>query len=151
MSPNYWGPPTWKLLHTLAAKVKEDKYPLISQQLYNYIVQICHNLPCPECSSHAKLFLSKINSQNLKTKSDLKNMLYVFHNAVSTRKGSQLFKYEQLDSNYENVNIIIAFNEFSKNFNTNGNMKFISDNFHRQQLLMVFKKWIMQNISCFDL
>lgn len=151
MSPNYWGPPTWKLLHTLAAKVKEDKYPLISQQLYNYIVQICHNLPCPECSSHAKLFLSKINSQNLKTKHDLKNMLYVFHNAVSTRKGSPLFKYEQLDSNYQNVNLIIAFNDFSKNFNTNGNMKFISDNFHRQQLLMVFKKWIMQNIACFDL
>jgi len=151
MSPNYWGPPTWKLLHTLAAKVKEDGYPLISQQLYNYIVQICHNLPCPECSAHAKLFLSKINSQNLKTKNDLKNALYVFHNAVSTRKGSRLFKYEELDSTYENVNIIIAFNDFSKNFNTNGNMKFISDNFHRQQLLTVFKKWIMQNISYFDL
>lgn len=150
MSPNYWGPPTWNFFHTLAAKVKEDKYPLIYQQLYSYIVQICHNLPCPECSSHAKLFLSKVDGKNLKTKADLQNMLYVFHNAVNVRKSNKLFKYEDLGL-YNNKNIIITFNEFSKNFNTNGNMNFISDNFHRSQLLAVFKKWVMTNINCFDL
>ena len=150
MSPNNWGPPTWNLFHTLAATVKEDKYPIISSQLYGFISQICHNLPCPECSSHAKLFLSKINSANLKTKSDFKNMLYVFHNAVNKRKVKQMYKYESLDV-YNSKNIILMFNDFAKHFNTNGNMKFISDNFHRKQLLLSLKKWLMQNVSHFEI
>ena len=150
MSPNQWGPPTWRLFHIMAEKIKEDKYPIIGMQLYSHIVQICYQLPCPECAEHAKLFLSKINANNLKTKHDLKNMLYVFHNAVNNRKKMPFYKYEDLEI-YKNKNIIQAFNDFSKNFTSNGNMKLLADNFQRRQMLSTFKKWIMQNVSNFDM
>ena len=78
MSPSDWGPPVWNLLHTMAAKVKEDKYHTIHLQLYNFVIQICYNLPCETCSNHAKSFLYKIKPHDLKKKSDLINLLYVF-------------------------------------------------------------------------
>jgi hypothetical protein len=150
MSPSNWGPPTWDLLHTLAEKVKEDKYAVISSQLYGYILQICYNLPCPECSLHAKLFLSKVNSKGLTTKNDLKNMLFVFHNVVNKRKNKKLYKQEELEI-YSKKNIIITFNKFSTQFSSYGNTRLLADNFHRKQLILSIKKWIMQNIQCFDL
>ena len=148
MSPNQWGPPTWNLFHTLAEKIKEDQYPIIGLQLYYQIMQICHQLPCPECSDHAKLFLSKINTNNLKPKNELKNMLYVFHNNVNGRKNNPQYKYENLEI-YKSKNIINVFNEFSKNFTSNGNMKLLADNFQRRQMLIAFKKWLMKNIYSF--
>jgi hypothetical protein len=148
MSPKQWGGPTWSLFHVLAEKIKEEHYPSLYKEIFSQIYQICCLLPCPECAGHAKLFLSKINVENLKTKKDLINMLYVFHNSVNTRTQSPLFKYENL-SNYSKTNIISAFNHFSKNFNTNGNMKLITDNFHRKQYLISFRKWIMLNVSKF--
>ena len=58
MSPSYWGPNTWIFMHTLACKIKEDSFPIIGKQLVLYLIQISYNLPCPECSQHAKQFWS---------------------------------------------------------------------------------------------
>jgi hypothetical protein len=150
MSPKEWGEPVWTLYHVLAEKIKEDQYPLIYRELFSQIYQISSLLPCNECSGHAKLFLSKINVEQLKTKADLINMLYVFHNSVNVRTQAKLFKYEDLIK-YKNINIISAFNNFSKKFNTNGNMQLITENFHRKQFLNNFKKWLMQHITKFTL
>jgi hypothetical protein len=80
----------------------------------------------------------------------LQNLLFVFHNSVNGRTQAPLFKHENLNI-YKSMNIIHVFNEFSKNFHTNGNMNLITENFHRKQYLINFKKWMMQNISNFDL
>ena len=77
-------------------------------------------------------------------------MLYVFHNTVNNRVNSPQFKYENLEG-YKSMNIITVFNDFSKNFHTNGNMNLIKENFHRKQFLINFRKWLMQNIPNFDL
>ena len=61
MSPSYWGPSTWIFMHTLAANVKETSFPIIGPSLILILIQICNNLPCPECSQHAKQFWSKVN------------------------------------------------------------------------------------------
>ena len=148
MSPKQWGGPIWTLYHVLAEKIKEEHYPSTYREIFSQIYQISCLLPCNECSAHAKLFLSKINVENLKTKTDLINMLYVFHNSVNTRTQAKMYKYEDLEK-YKNINIVSAFNNFSKNFNTDGNMKLITENFHRKQFLINFKKWLMQNISKF--
>ena len=37
MSPSSWGPPIWNFLHTLAAKIKEDKYTETAAQLFFFI------------------------------------------------------------------------------------------------------------------
>ena len=96
MSPSYWGPSTWIFMHTLAAKIKETSFPLIGPNVIHILIQICNNLPCPECSQHAREFWSKVKTVNIKTKTDLINLLFVFHNMVNKRKQSRPFKYENL-------------------------------------------------------
>jgi len=150
MSPSDWGPPTWLFLHTLAEKIKDERYPLIGQNLIQKIIQICHNLPCPECSVHAKGFWSNVNVHNLKTKQDLINVLFVFHNSVNKRKGKYPFKYEDLEK-YKKLTLINQYNIFTQKFNTNGNMNLINESFHRKLMMNSLRKWLMTNISHFNI
>jgi hypothetical protein len=149
MSPSYWGPSTWVFMHTLAAKIKEDSFPLISPNLILVLIQICSNLPCPECSQHAKQFWSKVKTSNIKNKIDLINLLFVFHNMVNKRKQTNPFKYENLKY-YETKNVIETYNVFSKNFNTRGNMNLINESFHRNMMLSSLRNWLMLNINHFE-
>ena len=149
MSPSYWGPSTWIFMHTLAAKIKESSFPSVGPSLIMFLIQICNNLPCPECSEHAKLFWAKVKTSNINNKTDLINLLFVFHNMVNKRKQIKAFKYENLKY-YENKNLIETYNTFSKNFNTRGNMSLINESFRRNMMLTSLRKWIMLNIIHFD-
>ena len=149
MSPSQWGPPTWMFIHTLAEKVKEDSFAIIGNQIIVNIIQICYNLPCPDCSDHSKLFWSKVKISNIKTKQDLINLLFVFHNTVNKRKNLSLFKYEDLQY-YKSKNVVSTFNSFAANFNTKGNMKLLTESFHRTRLLTFLKNWLVSNIGHFD-
>lgn len=150
MSPSYWGPSTWIFMHTLAAKIKETSFPTIGPNLILILIQICNNLPCPECSQHARQFWSKVKTANIKTKSDLINLLYVFHNMVNKRKQNPPFKPDNLKY-YETRNVIETYNIFSRNFNTRGNMSLINESFHRNRMLASLRTWMMSNLSNFDL
>jgi hypothetical protein len=149
MSPSIWGPPIWNFLHTLASKIKEDKYTELSGQLFFYIQKICTNLPCPECSQHARQFLGKVIFKRVSTKSDLINLLFLFHNAVNKRKVKPQFPIEGMGK-YSQGNLIQAYNQFIVAFNTKGNMKLLADSFQRKLILGEFKKWILQNLQHFD-
>ena len=150
MSPSYWGPNTWVFMHTLASKIKETSFPLIGQNLIGKLIQICNNLPCPECAQHANIFWSKVKTTNITTKQDLVNLLFVFHNMVNKRKELRQFKYEKLNY-YETRNIVETYNLFSRTFNTRGNMNLINESFHRDRMLANLKTWLMSNIRHFDL
>jgi hypothetical protein len=149
MSPSYWGPSTWVFMHTLSAKIKEDSFPIIGPNLILMLIQICNNLPCPDCSKHAKQFWSKVKVSNIKNKTDLINLLFVFHNMVNKRRNVNVFKYENLKF-YETKNVIETYNIFSRNFNTRGNMNLINESFHRNMMIASLKKWVMSNIMHFD-
>jgi hypothetical protein len=88
--PEVWGPPVWTFLHTLAEHVNEDVFPKIKFSLFSYIRKICSLLPCPDCSQHALRFLAKVDINKMKNKSDLINMLYIFHNTVNTKGNMNL-------------------------------------------------------------
>ena len=150
MSPSDWGPPTWIFLHTLAEKVKDTSFPLISQQLVRIMIQICNNLPCPDCTTHAKLFWINVNIANIRSKEDLINLLFVFHNSVNKRKKILPFKHENLIK-YKHFKLIQQYNNFTKKFNTNGNMNLINESFHRNLMLISLKRWLMTNISHFNM
>ena len=150
MSPTAWGPSTWMFMHTLVAKIKDSSFPIIGQKLINVLIQICNNLPCPECAQHSKHFWAKVRTTNISTKNDLVNLIFVFHNMVNKRKNYTLFKYENL-AYYDSKNIIDTYNLFSKNFNTHGNMNLINDSFHRNIMLSSLRSWMMENIKHFDL
>lgn len=150
MSPSQWGPPTWIFIHTLVAKIKDDQFQAIGQQVISHIIQICMFLPCPDCSVHAKQFWSNVNTKNIQSKQDLVNLIFVFHNSVNKRRGVRPFRYVDLQY-YNTLNLIETFNNFARNFNTNGNMKLINESFHRGRLLQILRVWLMSNLQKFNL
>lgn len=148
MSPSYWGPSTWTFMHTLAAKIKEDSFPFIGPKLIMILIQICNNLPCPDCAQHARQFWAKVKTANIKNKTDLVNLLFVFHNMVNKRKQLPPFKHENLQY-YETRNVIETYNIFARNFNTKGNMNLINESFHRNRMLASLRTWLMGNLNHF--
>jgi len=146
--PEVWGPAVWTLFHTLAERVNENIYPAVANQLFNVIVKICKFLPCPECSTDASNFLAKVQVSTLKTKTDFKNFIYLFHNWVNVKKRKPLFNYANMNK-YENYALIPVVNNFLAKYNTKGNMKLLSESFQRNLIQKDFKKWISNNIHIF--
>jgi hypothetical protein len=146
-----WGPPTWYLFHTIAHKVKDDSFIKIRYELLNNIIAICRNLPCPKCSAHATDYMSKINLNSIRTKDDLKMMLFNFHNEVNSRTGAVAFSFFDLNNTYDSaitINIIQNFFLFfrDKTFNVTS----IANTMHRERLTIILKDWFIKNINNFD-
>jgi hypothetical protein len=112
------------------------------------IVAICKFLPCPECSTDASNFLAKIDLKNYKTKDEFKNMLYLFHNYVNAKKRKALFNYANMPK-YNNLNLINVINDFIAKYNTKGNMKLLSESFHRTFVVKEFIKWFKRHSRAF--
>ena len=91
-----------------------------------------------------------LNKENIRTKNDLVDLLFVFHNMVNKRKNLKPFKYENLEY-YKTRNIVETYNAFSRNFHTHGNMNLINESFHRTRLLGQLRVWLMNGLSHFDL
>jgi hypothetical protein len=146
-----WGPAIWFLFHTLAEKVKEESFTSIRIELLNNIYSICVNLPCPMCSTHAKEYMDKINFNTIRTKEDLKNMFFQFHNTVNFRKNVALFPKEQLDEKYSKavtINIIHNFiHHFSDRYRS---PKLIANDLMRTRIVIKLKDWFSKNIQHFD-
>jgi len=147
-----WGAPTWYLFHTLAYKIKDECFSILKNELLNNIFAICRNLPCPKCATHASEYMSKINVNSIRTKEDLKYMLFRFHNEVNSRTGSPLFPYNDLDDKYSTaitINIIQNFFIFfqDKSFNVTN----IANNMHRERMITSLKEWFKLNIQNFDM
>ena len=143
-----WGPATWTLFHVLAEKVNEHMYPRISGQLFDVIKRICSALPCPECAQDATIFLAKIKVHELKTKMDFKNMIYIFHNYVNSKKRKPLFKYINLEV-YKRYNIVYVFNKFISFYHTKGNMRLLAESFQRQLIVKNVREWFTRNLGFF--
>ena len=146
--PEVWGPPIWTLFHVLAEKINERAYPFYAGQLFSVIKNICSALPCPECTNDASIFLGKIKIQDLKTKTDFKNMVYLFHNYVNAKKRKRLYNYSSLDI-YKNYNIVNVFNRFISVYHTRGNMKLLAESFQRQNIIKTIRAWFSKNIMAF--
>jgi len=146
-----WGEPTWFLFHTLAHKIKDESFSEIKNELIENIFSICYNLPCPKCQAHASEYVKRVNINSIKTKDDLKNFLFKFHNDVSSMKGNPIFPYDQLNDKYSKavtVNIIRNFFVFfpDKSFNVTA----IANSIHRDRTITQLKNWFYKNIYHFD-
>ena len=147
-----WGPSCWYLFHGLATKVKEEEFEKIKLSLWTNIVEICNNLPCPDCRKHAMDTISKTNKQNiLKSKRNLELFLFDFHNMVNTRKGYKILTIQEYDSMYKNANVQIIVYNFINVFNkSTRNSRLMSETLHRQLFMNNFIKWININKNSFD-
>ena len=146
--PEIWGPPIWTLFHTLIEKINPNAYPFVIGSMFNMIVRICKFLPCPECSKDATNFLAKINLSDYKTKLEFKNMFYLFHNWVNSKKRKPLFNYGNINQ-YANRNLILVINNFISKYNTKGNMNLLTDSFNRGFVIRDFIAWFRGNSRAF--
>ena len=149
--PMKWGEPTWFLLHTLAQKIKSDKFMIIRNDLLDAIYSICTNLPCPDCATHAKTYLDSINFKLIKSKDDLKRVLFDFHNFVNNRKGYPIFAFEELNNKYVKavtINIIHNFIFYFEDRHPSPRM--ISNDMYRKRISNNLKIWFDKNIQYFD-
>ena len=146
--PEVWGPAVWTLIHALTVRINDDAYAQVSLPLFKMIVNICKFLPCPECSTDASNFLAKVQPSQLKTKPDLINTFYFFHNSVNAKKHKPLFKYSNLGV-YGTYRLIGVVNNFIAKYNTKGNMKLIAESFQRQMILNQFRSWFVGSIRAF--
>jgi hypothetical protein len=147
-----WGEPTWFLFHTMAHKVKDEHFDDMKLSILTIITSICNNLPCPNCANHASEYMRRVNYNSIRTKQDLKNLFFQFHNEVNLKKGFPLFPIEQLDEKYSKAvtkNIIQHFMIFFQDKHKSIHM--IANDIHRARLSQNFKQWFNENIQNFDL
>lgn len=147
-----WGQPIWFLFHTLSEKVKKESFLVIRNELLTNIYAICNNLPCPTCSTHAIEFLNGVNFNTIRTKEDLKELFFNFHNQVNKKKGFPIFTLAELDEKYtkavtKNIihNFLISFSDKHKSIHM------IANDMYRSRQVIILREWFIANISHFDL
>lgn len=145
----YWGRPTWFFLHTLVEKVHEEHFDILKPQLCDFIIQICHNLPCPICAKHAREYMNNVNLNNITTKQNLKKMLFDFHNTVNKRKGYPQFNINDLDATYSKSHLIHSYNNFIRNYHMNGSVRYMVESANRKKLVSILSKWFKANLHYF--
>jgi hypothetical protein len=89
-----WGPPTWHYLHSLGEVIHPEHYLSVKVQLWRCVVDLCSSVPCPDCSSHAASYLSKLPVPP--TKEDFRGALWTFHNHVNQKTSKPFFPREKL-------------------------------------------------------
>jgi hypothetical protein len=146
-----WGPPIWFFFHTLAEKVKPELFHANRDALFKIIREICSNLPCPTCTSHATQYVNNINFNAIRTKQDFIMMLYEFHNSVNKRKNLPVFPYSELQPKYEKaifINIVNYFMHFYKM--EHHAVRLMSEDMYRRRSATSILEWLHANQHIFD-
>jgi len=145
-----WGRPIWTFFHVMAQKVKPEYFNLVIRDFLKNIMLVCGTLPCPICSTHASEYMRSINMNNIRTKDDLINLFFNFHNVVNQRKGYAVLQKDQIPK-YETANTIAAIKSFVYAFEDKSrSMKLMADDLSRARISSQFKFWINANIQYFD-
>jgi formylmethanofuran dehydrogenase subunit E-like metal-binding protein len=144
MSINKWGPAVWLLFHTIVEKIKEPDNTSLCRELFYQIKNICKFLPCPDCASHASINLANVNISRINSKTDLKQILFIFHNSVNIRKKKALFSLDELNK-YTRANLSAVIYNFKMNYNSTRNLRLMSDTFQRNLVMTEFVKWLKIN------
>ena len=144
MSINKWGPAVWLLFHTIVEKIKEPDNTRLCRELFYQIKNICKFLPCPDCAGHATTNLANVNISRITSKSDLKQILFVFHNSVNIRKKKPLFTISELEK-YTRANLSAVIYNFKMNYNSTRNMKLMGETFQRSLVISQFNQWLNIN------
>jgi len=146
-----WGEPTWFLFHTLAEKLKIEYFDQTKQELFNNISAICNVLPCPICAQHATEYMRRIQPNSIRTKDDLKELLFQFHNEVNKRRGVEIFSWDDVNEKYSKANTSNIIHYFVSVFQQkSNNVSAIASDMYKMRILQLFKKWIQVNIDKFE-
>lgn len=145
-----WGRPIWTFFHVTAEKIKSEFFDIVVREYLNYIVLICNILPCPICSQHASEYMRSINLNNIKTKDDLINLFFNFHNVVNVRKNYPVLARNNIPA-YGQMNTVHVIKQFMVAFEDRSrSMKLMADDLARARIVQKLKFWINGNIKYFD-
>jgi len=140
-SKETWGNNIWFLFHSLAHKIKEDKFEFHKNTIVFIIKTICNTLPCPDCSRDATAMLNKIDFNIIRNKSDFKMFIFNFHNAINAKLKKPQFNYEELDNKYKNINIDALYYNLYIIYTTNTNIpQLMSSSFHKNLIFPKIKE-----------
>ena len=145
-----WGRPIWTFFHVMANKIKPEYFNLVIKPYLNFVLLICGTLPCPICSTHASEYMRAINLNNIRSKDDLMDLFYSFHNVVNQRKGYPILQKDQIPK-YETANTIVAIKDFMRAYEDKSrSIKLMADDLARSRIATQLKNWINANIQYFD-
>lgn len=145
-----WGRPVWTFFHVTAQKIKPEYFNLIIKDYLQFILLICGTLPCPICSNHASEYMRAINLNNIRSRDDLIQLFFNFHNVVNQRKGYPVLQKEQIPK-YETANTIVVIKDFMRAYEDKSrSVKLMADDLARSRISTQLKNWINKNIQYFD-
>jgi hypothetical protein len=110
-----WGTYTWILFHWMSYQIKNEYFAEERTNLLQFIIDICGNLPCPNCREHASQYLSRMPLSMVKTKDNLIHYLYHFHNAVNIR-GKKAYQPFSIIDRYKHVNFQLLMDSWNARF-----------------------------------
>jgi len=140
-SKETWGNTVWYLFHSIAHKIKEDKFEFHKKNLIYILENICNTLPCPDCSKDASAMLSRINYDSIKNKADFKLLIFNFHNSINDKLKKPRFDLHELDNKYSKANIDVIYNNLNIIYTSNINIPHLmSSSFHRQNIYPKIKE-----------
>jgi len=140
-SKEIWGSSVWNLFHTIAHKIKEERFEFHKNNIIYILENICATLPCPECSKDATEMLKKVNFSQINTKNDFKLLIFNFHNAINAKLNKPQFDFNELDNRYSKANIDILYNNINIIYTSNTNIpQLMTSSFHRNLLFPKIKE-----------
>ena len=148
VAKSVWGPAVWYLFHTLAFKIKNDKFNEMKNSLLDFFVLISANLPCPECAEHAQQETKNLDKSKITNKIELCTYFFNFHNRVNARTKKKIFTMEEYIAKYNKAvtrNVISNF--FITMSKSDHNVKLMINSFYKSNAVSSLKKWIIQNAS----
>jgi len=138
-----WGTPTWYFFHCFSEKVNADFFLKNKSIILSFIQGICYNLPCPDCTVHAKQYLKSHQLNSISNKEDLKKYFFNFHDSVNNRLYKGKFKDYDM---YKNGNINNIFSYFKDKYGQNSLLnRGFSDSFQRKIILKNLESFMQNN------
>ena len=103
-----WGPPLWRILHTLAERLGQQKLTLMAvderRAWTNFIRTIDSAMPCARCRAHFKTWRLKhtierfVNSRVIRE--DARQWLWALHQDVNLERGVSGLTLEEVPELY---------------------------------------------------
>lgn len=133
MEKHVWGTSIWYFFHTIAEKIKPEKFDEVKPAIMEMTSIIFSNLPCPDCATHAREDFNKIKVQNIKTREDMITLYWQFHNRVNKRLKKPEFSREEM-SKYEKAKFPAIYHNFNIVYNAGSgyNEKLLGDALQRR-------------------
>lgn len=96
MNPEYWGPPAWRFIHSVALSYPENPTSNDIENYRNFFISIGNVLPCERCQEHYKknVSIETLNKALVNNKSLFKWTVNL-HNKVNKYNNKKEFTVQE--------------------------------------------------------